>query len=333
MRLIAADGSGVSLISTPGLRNHFGGQTNQQGHFTGAQAFFHYDVLNKLFTYSQLAPYRSAELDMAWEAIDRLPPDSICIYDRNFSTYKTIALHQWTEAGHRFVIRAKERLKVVRAFLSTGLPSQVIMMYPAGPQAIEGMRKAGFIITPATGLKVRLVRVTLPKGGTEVLFTNLWEEEGYGHELFGELYFMRWGVETAISMAKNLLQLESFSAQSVESVYQDFYATVFMANLAGLLVRGTEQQYRHRQLRRSGKTEVQRKWPVRINMNKACGKLRGNLVRLFTYAEPGDILISLTRYFARHWVPVRKGRNFERKRKNKQSNSKHKTFTNYKPAH
>ena len=325
-RLIAADGSGVSLISTRCLNAHFGGQRNPQGSFTGAKAFFHYDVLNRLFIYSRLAPYRTAELDMAWAAMDGLQPDTICIYDRNFSNYKTIALHLWTEESRRFVIRAREHQRIVRDFLRTGLVSQTVLMYPPGKQAIEGLKKAGFIITPRTGLKVRMVRVELKGGKTEVLFTNLWDEEGYGSELFKELYFMRWGIETGIGIAKNLLQLESFSALSVESVYQDFYATIFMTNLSALLVRQAEQE------QVKPKEKPPKKWPMQVNMNKASGRLRTKLVSLFISDEPGAILLGLADYFGRHIVPVRKGRSFERKRKNKQSFSKHKTFTNYKPA-
>jgi hypothetical protein len=330
LRLIAADGTGVSLISTPALRAHFGGQSNQQGHFSGAKAFVHYDVLNKLFVYSRLAPYRTPELELAWDAIALLPSDAICIYDRNFSNYKTMALHLWARGGCRpFLIRAKERMNIVKSFLRTGLCSQRITMYPASASVIAAMSRAHFRITSSTGIEVRLVRVELGNGTTEVLFTNLWEEDGYGSELFAELYFKRWGVETAIGTAKNLMQLESMSGLSVESVYQDFYATIFMTNLASLFSRQAQETAHIRT------TEHQRKprrWPMQVNMNKAGGRLRSSIVQLFLSADPEEILAALIRYFTRHMLPIRKGRTFARKRKNKQSNSKHKTFSNYKPA-
>lgn len=53
---------------------------------------------------------------------------------------------------------------------------------------------------------VRLVRVDLDKS-TEVLITNLWEEDDHPAEQFKDLYFMRWDVETNISIEKNILQL------------------------------------------------------------------------------------------------------------------------------
>ena len=75
----------------------------------------------------------------------------------------------------------------------------------------------------------------------EVLITNLWEEEGYDASRFKELYFMRWGIETNISPQKNIMQLESFSGLTVKAVEQDFYATVFTANLHAGLIKDAQQ--------------------------------------------------------------------------------------------
>lgn len=338
-RLVAADGSCVCLINTPALSDHFGGQRNQNTSFTCARAFFHYDVLNKLFIDARLAPYRTSEQNMAYKAMNTLSDDMLTIYDRYHCNYKTVALLRWAEREHRFVIRAREKYKLITSFLERGQPSEVVTMYPTWTN-IRSLRQHGFIVTAKTALKVRLVRVELPGGITEVLLTNLWEEEGYDSELFGELYFMRWGVETGISIQKNLLQLESFSGLSVESVYQDFYATVLMSNLASLLARQATEENTDRQAiateRPPGKlvkaASIKCKWPRQVNMNKATGRLREKLVSLFTDSDPVEILHQLSTYFKKHLVPIRKGRSFTRYRKNKQSFSRHKTFTNYKPA-
>ena len=364
-RVIAADGSSVSLISTSALASHFGGQSNQSGAYTGAKTLLHYDVLNKLVIYSNLTPYRTGELPMAHRAIDTLAPDTLTIYDRNFCNFKMVALHRWGEVERRFVIRAKESQKFIASFIKRGSLSEEVNMYPTDEAIIE-MKKSGFIVTKKTALKVRLVRVDLPNGVTEVLITDLWENEGYGAELFKDLYFMRWGVETGISVLKNLLQLESFSGQTVKSVEQDFFATIFMANLSALIVRQAEEEKAALDARQaeekkstldtlqaqqgkavpdapqaqkkqsspqpvSGKRKM-RNWPVQVNRNKATGKLREALVCLFTSARPDEILQHLSAYFRKHMLPVRKGRSFPRKIKNKQSKNKHKTFSNYKTS-
>jgi len=332
-RLLAADGSVVSLITSNTLYKHFGGQRNQHRHFCGAKAFFHYDVLNRLFVRSHLDCYRTSEHQMAYQSIDTLPADTLTLYDRNFCCYKMIALHRWSEQERRFVIRAKENCRFVSAFLKSGAYSTEIAIYPE-KEAIEGLGKSGFVVTKTTALKVRLVRVILPNGEVEVLLTNLWEREGYGVELFGPLYNMRWGIETAIGLAKNLLQLESFSGLSVAAVEQDFYATVLLANLEALLSRQAEEerQQQNDRLAHAGEPVKVYKYPLQVNHNKASGKLRQRLVHLMSEGKPQWILQELSAYFQKHVLPVRKGRCFNRQRRQTQSKSKHRTYANYKPA-
>jgi hypothetical protein len=327
-RLLAADGSGVSLISTKALHEHFGGQRNQLSQFCGAKAYVHYDVLNKLFVHTELAPYRTAELAMAWRSIEKLPEDSICIYDRNFSNFKTMALHAWQETERRFVIRARENHLVIRKFLKTGLTSQVIELKPPTNEAILSMREVGFTATRGTALKVRLVRVELSSGITEVLYTNLWEEDGFENELFKDLYNLRWGVETAFGTAKNILQLESMSGQTVQSVYQDFYATIFMTNLLSLLSRQADEE----PPKKSAYKRKRKKWKKQTNRNKASGQLRLQVVSLILGQNSAETIIEIIIYFSRYKLPVRPGRTYPRIRKNKQSLTKHKTYSNYKTA-
>jgi len=186
-RIIAADGSCISLINNPALSKYFGGQTNQQTSFVQAKTFYYYDVLNELVLLPQIRPYRYGEMNMACDAIDNIAEDMVMIYDRNFSNYKMIALHLWQEKERKFVIRAKENQNIIKAFIKSGEPSCIVYM-PATVSAIAGLRKNGFILTRDTLLKVRLVRVELVKS-TEVLITNLWEEEGHPTDEFKDLYF------------------------------------------------------------------------------------------------------------------------------------------------
>jgi hypothetical protein len=330
-RIIAVDGTAVSLLSTTALAAYFGGQSNPQGSFTGAKALLHYDVLNKLFIHAHLSAYRTGELTMAYPAVDRLDPDTIAIYDRNFCNYKMVALHRFAETERKFLIRANENHKFIKNFINSGLPSQEVDMV-ATASAIKGLRKCGFIVTPKTKLTVRLVRVELSNGNIEVLMTNLWQSEGYSNVVFRELYFMRWNIETGISVLKNLLCLECFSGLTVSSVKQDFYATIFTANLASLVIQQSEGiPSSPESLRPIGRPRS-RHWPTKINMNKATARFREKIVALFTIERPEQILKSLSDYFQKHKLPIRKDRSYPRKRKHKQSFCKHRTFTNYKAA-
>lgn len=322
-RIIVGDGSSISLVNNTSLSRHFGGQSNQQTNFVLAKTFYHYDVLNELILLPQIKPYRYGELNMAYEAIDKTQEDMLMLYDRNFSNYKMVALHLWQEKERKFVIRAKETQNMIKEFIKSGEVSSIVDMHPT-PSAIAGLKKNGFIVTADTLLKVRLIRVELAQS-IEVLITNLWEEDGHPVEEFKDLYFMRWGVETNISVQKNILQLESFSGLTVHAVLQDFYATVMMANLHSILIKDAQQTIED--------TLKHRKYPMKINKNKSFGKLKVNLISLFVNNDVEVILQKLHSHFVRDVIPIRKGRSFKRVRKNVQSKSKHKTFTNFKPSY
>ena len=133
-RVVAADGSAISVIGTDALSAYFGGQSNQQGSFTGAKTFLHYDMLNKLFTHACLTPYCMGELPMAYGAIERLPADSVVIYDRNFCNYKMVALHCWQEQERKFVIRGKESQRMIAGFIKSGVYSSVVNMEVTPPR-------------------------------------------------------------------------------------------------------------------------------------------------------------------------------------------------------
>jgi len=321
-RLIAADGSNISLVKTPALEGYFGGQGNQLGTFVQAKAYYCYDVLNELILLAKLAPYRTGELNIAYSTTDNLEEDMLMIYDRNFCNYKMVALHLWQEKEIKFIIRAKETQKIIRSFIQSGNESDVVSLKPT-PSSIAGLHKNGFIIDNDTLLKVRLVRVELGKS-VEVLMTNLWEEEGHSSAEFKALYFKRWEVETNISIQKNILQLESFSGLTPLSVKQDFLATVFITNFHSILIKEAQLNIENEQTRR--------KYPMKVNRNKSLGKLKVNLISLFTNNEPETILKILNNYFSREPVPIRKNRTYPRVVKNKQSKSKHKTYMNYKPS-
>lgn len=322
-RVVAADGSSVSLVNNEALGGYFGGQSNQCTAFVLAKTFYYYDVLNELILYSRIEPYRYGELNMAYDAVGETGQDMLMVYDRNFGSYKLMALLLWQSRERKFVIRAREEIKIIQDFIACGQRSRVVY-WQATPSAREGMKKSGYTIGKDDSIKVRLVRVELP-GSLEVLVTNLWEEEGHGWEQFKDLYFLRWGVETNICLQKNILQLESFSGLTVTCVLQDFYATVMMANLHSVLIKDAQQSI--------DRQENDKKYPMKINKNISFGKLKSCMVSLFINEDVQTILLKLNTCFLKYLVPVRKGRSFTRMRKNHQSNSKYKTFPNFKPAY
>lgn len=323
-RVFGCDGSNISLVNRPELNEYFGGQSNQTSSFIVAKTFYCYDVLNKMILYSSITPYRQGELKSAYNFIERagLESDMLMIYDRYYSNYKMAALMQWQEKEVKYLIRVKDSLKFAQKFINSGKSSEIINIYPS-QSSIISLKTCGYIVKADTALRIRLIAVKLSTGITEVLMTNLWEEEVKAAE-FKKLYALRWGVESNIGFQKNILQLESLSGLTPLSVMQDFYATVFVTNLHFLLIKDAQQKL--------DESNTISKYPLQVNNNKAYGKIKEYFIQLFLSEEPDQILKILTDYFIRGPLPVRKNRSYPRVNKNPRTKSKYKTYTNYKPA-
>ena len=80
-------------------------------------------------------------------------------------------------------------------------------------------------------LKIRIVKVKLKTEDIEILATNL-NENDFTKEELKELYAKRWTIETGYDKLKNYIALEEFSGIRKEIIEQDFYAGIFMYNLA-----------------------------------------------------------------------------------------------------
>lgn len=325
-RVLGCDGSNISLVNREELQKCFGGQSNQNGSFVQAKTFYCYDVLNKMILFPQIAPYRYGELSIAYDIIERSPiaEDMLLIFDRCFSNYKMAAMLENKEKPIKYVIRVKDGLNFAKQFIRSKKESQVIGIFPS-PSSIDGLKQCGYIVNKDSSLKVRLVRVKLPGGKTEVLMTNLWEAEGYSSNEFKELYSLRWGVESNIGFQKNIMQLESLSGLTPISIMQDFFATVFVSNLHSVLIKEAQQTIEN--------VKSDRKYPAQVNNNRAFGKIKENIVKIFISKTPEEILKMLHGYFIRSPLPIRKNRRFPRIRKNHMTKSKHRTFTNYKPTY
>ena len=80
-------------------------------------------------------------------------------------------------------------------------------------------------------INIRIVKVELKTGEIEILATNLSPVEFSSQELKG-LYKKRWEIETGFDRLKNYVRIEDFSGRSIELIEQDFYANVFLYNVA-----------------------------------------------------------------------------------------------------
>ena len=323
-RLWGIDGSTLYLINKDDVKKYFGVQTNQSVEIPMARTMYAHDVLNDLTVLSQLYPITYSEHAVLPTWIEKLPEDVIGIYDRGFASFKIMYLHINQEKEKKFIIRVPVTFnKVVKEFVASGKRSKIVQ-FNATDGAIEKLYNLGYKLTPETSINVRLIRVELDNVEVEVLATNLYDEKDYPTDLFKEAYFKRWGVEINIGIQKNYQQMEIFSGQTVESIHQDFYAGIFTLNLHSLLMKQCDEDIQ--------KINQKRKYNYKINRNVTLGFLKGEIVKIFLYNDPREIIEKLKKEFIKEIEPIRPNRTYPRKVKMKRFKGKYQTFTNYKRA-
>ena len=305
--LLAVDGSSVNLVEKKDVIDYFGTKTNQFGSTPMARIVQTYDVLNDITVMSVISPSTVSEKAIITSQLDRLYSDSITIFDRGFPGYEIMYLMQNQESSRHFVMRCKVDFNnEVRRFMRSKKTSIIIELTPT-PLVVRELYKKGFIITKTTTIKVRMVKVKLSTGVTEVLLTNLYDEQEYTNEDLKFLYGLRWGIETSYGTQKNQLQLEQFSGHRVICIQQDFYASVFVSNLQSLISKQCDEYLKE--------ININRKHNYKINLNVSWGALKNNIVHLFFIHEPKELLIKLQHLFERSTEPIRPNRIYKRDKK------------------
>ncbi|MCK6623807.1 MAG: IS4 family transposase [Anaerolineae bacterium] len=244
-RVLAIDGSKVILPDNLAVYAEFGtvkrpsGRAGQagSGQYSYALASVVYDVLNGIALDSRLGDTKAYEIDLAEQHLAATEPDDLLVCDRNYPSYCFVAT--LVDRHRHFVIRcSRSSFAQVRAmFRGSGTDSQLVTLRPHSSQRVE-IRRRGLPLQ----LTVRLVRLTLANGDTEILITDLLDSVAYPTAEFGPLYHHRWGVETFYGRLKTRLGLENFSGTSVEAIKQDFFATVFITGLESVLTDTAQAQ-------------------------------------------------------------------------------------------
>lgn len=172
----------------------------------------------------------------------------------------------------------------------------------------------------STILTLRMVVIPNDDGTTMVLLTSVLDPT-ITYEDFHALYHERWGLETQFDVAKNVLQLEDFSATSFQGVMQDLYAAMLLANFLALAlydVREELKEYNHAK---------ERKYLYAINTTQAMSSLRLRLIALVICEDTKElenIMHDVRKALLKHKVPIRKNRtSTPSKRKRKHPHLKH----------
>ncbi len=323
-RLQAVDGSTVYLMDRPEVVTHFGTHANQFTSIPMARVMQIEDVLNGITVWGDIRPIAESESSIMASLVSGLHPESLTIFDRGFPSYTLMYLMMNQETPRHFAMRCKVGFnKDVKRFVLSKENSKTITMTP-NAEAIKTLRKYGYVTTSATPIKVRMVKIILTSGETEVLLTNLYNEEQFTVKDLYLLYGLRWRIETKYDTQKNQQQMEQFSGHRVICIQQDYQAGLFTANLQSLIEKQCDGYLEE--------INKKREHNYKINKNVSWASLKHNIVKLFLENEPEAILSTLQMAFQQNLEPIRLNRHIPRKIKNKRLLGKYQTFTNYRRA-
>jgi hypothetical protein len=302
-RLIAIDGSKSILPNSAPIRQEFGTirianqKPETKGEYCGALISVAYDVLNRISITGTIARLKSYEVNLAQEHLVHLNLEDLLIFDRGYASYYFFAL--LCHENRNFVCRcSKGSFKEVQEMFKSEVLSKIVKLKVPSRQK-KKVQEAGL----EEEIEIRLVKVVLETGEIEVLATALKDEKKYKTEDFKELYNFRWGVEGFYEVVKSRLNLENFTGKSVESIKQDFYATLFITGVESILTREAQAQLKERKESGQGygkgsKKGSGNKQEQQVNRAVSFNAIKNNLIELFL--EEGDVdklLEKLTQLF------------------------------------
>ena len=319
-RILAVDGSKVSLPDTELLRKQFGESKNQtQTSVCKARVSVLYDVLNKLVLDANIGNLSLGERVLASSHFQYIKSDDLVIYDRGYPSYDFINEHLNIMCDYLFRVSVSHS-QIIKDFYQSGKKSQIVEIYPGKNHCYKYKN-----YDKDTPIKVRLVRVEISKNEVEILLTSLLDTKKYPNKIFKNLYFKRWGVETLYDELKTKLKVENFTGYSEKSILQDFYCAIFISNYQSIILYDLEVDLRE-------KTQ-QRKYEYKINTNLSYGFLKNRILELLH--QKGDIekvFDELKFLFLKETIPIRKNRNNPRKIGKYRTRLKPKVTKNHKDA-
>ncbi len=310
LRLLAVDGSTNELPNHPALIEHFG----LWGSSPVARVSQLFDVLNAVTVDALIGPKVIGEREYAALHFEKVGLEDLVLLDRGYPAFWLFALIR--SRGAHFCARMPLGVwTVVNEFLKSGLQEQLVTLHPCA-EAVKECQARGLSTDP---LPVRLLRIELESGESEVLVTSLLDTLLYPHSLFADLYHHRWPVEESYKLIKCRVEVENFSGKSVLAIYQDFHAKVFTTNLTALLVHPPKKEVTRQ--------SQSKKYLYQINMTQALSKMKDTVVLLFHKTAIADLLSQLWQVMVHTTEPIRPGRKYPRTKR-----VKHRKFPiTYKP--
>ena len=248
-RILAVDGTSFIVGPLHTLAGHFGESTTVPGkamcRISGVV-----DILEETIVDAAVSPYCVGERALAMGQIEALKAVSNALYlfDRGYWSPELVS--RVINNGQKFLMR----------LASNG-----------GKANVKDKNGAEY--------PLRRYSFTLPGGETEVLLTNISEDDMSNGEL-AALYAKRWGIETKYLELKDRLQIDSFSGESANVVLQDIYSTLYISNLTAFICFEADEVIKEKIVGKNNK------YGQKVNRSVCIAALRKRFVDLCLLDDP-----------------------------------------------
>lgn len=228
--LFAIDGSKIELPNSKSNFEFFGemfGYPDPNRRFTMGLGSIVYDVLDDYIVHASFQRYLASERSAALEHLHNLEDlniyqNSVVIFDRGY--YSEDMFRYCVEHQHLCLMRLKQNYNIAKK-----CSGDIITVLPGNEK------------DRTEDTKIRVIEVILNDGTKEYLATNLFDSH-ISQQMFRELYFYRWPVETKYKELKSRLAIEEFSGATTTSVLQKFYINVLLSNLSSLIKNQVDEE-------------------------------------------------------------------------------------------
>ena len=311
--VLAADGSDINVPTTPETLALYG-NASKRGGKPCAQIGLGclYDALNRMILDASINKVKFNEMAVAesqiasvHETIGNHP--FMVTMDRGYPS--TPAFMRMIDGNIYFVARLKSSdFKAEQQALSSD-DEDVDIHLTKGRRAHYMGTVDEAIVMSRDSFPLRMVRVWLDEEHTEyeILATNL-PRDKFSLDCFGEIYHLRWRIETAYQTLKDRLQMENFTGTKPILLEQDIYSTIYVSNIAEDIARDIEQEqadhlkndYKHR---------------MSVNRTLCIGLLKSDLIYILLekdHRKQDELFQKLYDEISENIIPVRPDRHYHR---------------------
>ena len=302
MRLVAIDGTILTLPRTAATIKEFGDNILSGGKKTWvkAQVSFASDVLNGICLDATIGAYKEYEANQAILHLEKLKSNNLYIFDRGY--FGREFLFKVYSTGSQFCFRVQSNAcSEVIAFVKSGASDQITTI--------------GYLDKE---IKVRISRVRLKNGEQEYLVTSLRNQKKFSLTSLKELYHKRWGVEEQYKDIKHALAIENFAGKKVNSIKQEFYATILTYNLAMMTLKKAVEKCAN---------STPKKHVYKVNKRSVLAKFKQCFFEIFFDVKNRvKTFQQIIKTVSKEAVPIRLNRSFERGKAQKVKKKFHKAY-------